>query len=384
MDLSQATQLLTWLDEEHRKDKALLMTMQSQVNAQQAQLKEQARQLQEIEALLARVENQLPKLAEFEGSIQDIRTEFAGLLAKHAGEHEVLDDKRMRSEQLESDALARIVHQVQERVEDLGSFEKTIALLGEEDGKLRSEITKTFAQLSEVSKLLDAQQLRLDLLQQDAQVFRDTATNAKIVHEDLNDKFMALKATAENVQSTLSTKIEQLQTFFEESNNARRTELDSLQAKHQEQARLVQELDKDMKELKTPVDRWTKQMKEFTAQFERNRKTLYELRELEKQVRQQGNEVTELQRLAAERLRTELREWQDNQIRVDEEQTAHLEQLEAWQRKAMETLKDLEDRLEQNKQDLVACTDQLRQTWTEYVQTQTNFLENIVKQRGKG
>ena len=119
MDLSQATQLLSWLDEEHRKDKALLMSLKGQADAQKAQLKEQARQLQEIEALLARVEGQLPKLAEFEETIQSVRTEFAGLLAKHQTEHEVLEEKRTQAEQLETETLARIIHRVQERVEAL-------------------------------------------------------------------------------------------------------------------------------------------------------------------------------------------------------------------------------------------------------------------------
>jgi len=94
--------------------------------------------------------------------------------------------------------------------------------------------------------------------------------------------------------------------------------------------------------------------------------------------------MLELQRLAADRLRTELREWHDSQIKVDAEQTAHLEQLEAWQRKATETLKSLEEHLEQNKRDIGNSADKLWQTWTQYMQGQMKLLENIVKQRGKG
>jgi len=84
LDLNQAIQLLTWLDEEHRKDKALLMALQSQIDAQKAQMTEQARQLQDIQAALTRIESQLPKLAQFESAMQSVRTEFAGLLAKQA------------------------------------------------------------------------------------------------------------------------------------------------------------------------------------------------------------------------------------------------------------------------------------------------------------
>ena len=82
MDLNQATQLLSWLDEEHRKDKALLMALQSQVEVQKAQLTEQARQVQEIQAALARVEGQLPKLEQLDIALQGFRSEFSGLMTK--------------------------------------------------------------------------------------------------------------------------------------------------------------------------------------------------------------------------------------------------------------------------------------------------------------
>jgi DNA repair exonuclease SbcCD ATPase subunit len=384
LDLSQATQLLTWLDEEHRKDKALLMALQGQMDVQKTQLKEQARQLQDIEAMLARIEGQLPRLAQFEGAIENARTEFASLLARHAAEHETLEAARTQTEQQETETMARIIHQVQTRVEALGSFENTMAVLSDENRKLRGEVTKAFTQLSESSKRLDAQGPRIDLLEQDAQVFRDGLSNARLMYEDLNNTAMELKAALQNVGPTSDAKIEQLQSSFEAMNKRRSAESEALQGKQQEQARLVDELATELKALQTPVARWVKQMEEFNAQSERDRKTLYDLRELEKQIRQQANEMLELQRLEAERQRTELREWHDSQVRVDDEQTLRMEQVEAWRRKATETLQSLEDRLEQNKLDTEALADRLWQTWAEYIQGHTKFLENVVKQRGAG
>lgn len=381
MDLSQATQLLTWLDEEHRKDKALLMAIQSQIDAQKAQLTEQARQVQEIQATLARIEGQLSKLVQLENSIQGVRTEFASLLAKHVAEQDAREEALARSEKSESEAMARIIRQVQERVEALASFDNTAATLRDEDSKLRSEVTRAFAQLSEISKRLDAQGQRMDLFAQDAQAFRDTLTNARLAYEDLNNKHAALKAAVETLSPRLDTRIEQLQSSLEEASKRLQAELNAFQVKQQERDRLVEDLDKEFKAKQPPIARWAKQMEEFTAQFERNRKTLYDLHELERQVRQQGNEVLELQRMAAERQRVELREWQDNQVKVDEEQIARLEQLEAWQRKAMEALKSLEERLEQNQRDIGTHADRLWQAWSEYMQGQIKLLDDFRQHR---
>lgn len=381
MDLNQATQLLTWLDEEHRKDKALLMKLQSQADARQVQLTEQARQLQEIQGALTRIESQFSKLAQLEDSVQSIRTEFTGLLQKHAAEQQVREEQRTRAEKLESETIVRLVRELQERVDALGALDSTVAVLRDEDSRLQGELTKALAQLSEASKRLEAQDQHVTSLSQDAQVLREGLASARLVYEDLSNKSMALKAALDGFGLRLDTKLEQLQSTLEEVSKRQQTDLGSFQVKQQEQGRLVEGLDKEVKAAQTQMARWTKQMEEFTAQFERNRKTLYDLHELERQMRHQGNELVELQRLAAERQRTELREWQDDQARVDEEQTARLEQLETWQQKATETLAGLRERLEQNRQDLEALANELWQTWAEYMQGHVKLIENIVEQR---
>jgi len=381
LDLSQATQLLTWLDEEHRKDKAMLMSLQSQVDAQKAQLKDQARQLQEMEALLARVEGSMPRAAKLEESIQTVRTEFSGLLAKHAAEHESWQDDRAKAEQQEAETLGRIIHQVQERVEALGSFEHTMDMLSQEDGKLRSEITKAVSDIADMSRRLDGQQPRIELLEKDAPAIRDGLTAMRLGSEELNNRIMALKAGLDNVAPPLEARIEQLQASLEDTNKRRASELLAIQGKLQDQARQLDDLEKEIKTMQATTARWTKQMEEFTVQSERSRKALYDLREMEKQVRQQGSEMMELQRIAADRLRTELREWQDNQVRIDEEQSTRVEQIQAWQRKVNETLTEVEERLDQNKEAIESCTQLLWETWTGYLQGQLGILESVVKQR---
>jgi len=382
LDLSQVTQLLTWLDEEHRKDKALLIDLQGRVSAYQPQLTEQARQLQEIQAALTRIEGQLPKLALLEDSIQETRSEFANLLAERTTDQELREEQRARAEKQESETRTRIVRQLQERVDALGSFHSSAALLRDEDSRLQSELTNATEQLAEASKRLGTQEQRVDLLTKDARVLREALTNMKVAHEDLSTLSMTLRAAVESLQPRLDSKIKQLQSSLEEMSNRRQADLSSLQVKLQEQDRLVEELTSKVNAFQTSLARWTKQMEEFTSQFERNRKTLYELQELERQMRQQASELLELQRLAAERQRTELREWQDAQIRVDEEQMARLEQLETWQRRATEATESLIERLEQDRRDVGAGIDELWQAWAEYMRGQTEFLDSVVRRRG--
>lgn len=372
-------QLLTWLDEEHRKDKATLLSLQSQLDVQKAQLTDQARQLQEIQAALTRIEAQLPGFSQIEGSLQSIRTEFAGLLAKHIAEQEARAEARTRTDRLESETIAKVVRQLQERVDTLGSFDNTIAVLREEDSKLRSELTRAFTQFAEISKRLEAQDERAAILAKDVQALRDTLSNARLTYEELSSQMMALKAAIEALGPRFDARIDQLLPMIEELGKKEQADINALQTKQQAQDRLIDDLGKEIPAFKASIARWSKQMEQFTDDFERDRKMLYDLRELEAEVRQQGKEALELQRLAAERMRAELREWQDNQMKVDEEQTARLEQLLAWQLKVSKMLEDLEQRLEQNRQDIKARADELWQAMANYVQGQMKLLENLQK-----
>lgn len=381
MDLNQVIQLLTWLDEEHRKDKALLMTMQSQIDAQKAQLTEQARQLQDIQASLSRIEGQLPRLGQLDAAIQGVRSEFSGLLAKHSAEQDARDDMRTRSSKLEAESMARIVRQIQERVEGIGSFDQVAALLREEDGKLRGEVARAFNQFLEVNKRLDAQDERLALLSQEAQGSRDGLAANRLEHEALNAQHLSLKAVVDALGPRLETRLDQLQSGLEAESKAQQAGVNSLQLRLQEWDRRQEELSAEFRSSQPPLARWNKQLEEFAAQFDRNRKTLYDMQELEQQVRQQGSEMAELQRLAVERQRTELREWQDNQVRVDDEQTARLVRLETWQTKFANLSQSLEDRLEQNKQAIQACSDELWQVWTRFIQAQGKVLDGLKQEK---
>ena len=380
MDPSQVSQLLTWLDQEHRKDKALLIELQGQVNAYEPRLAEMTRQLQEIHAVLAVVESQLPKLEQLDDSLQSARTEFANLMEQQAAEQGAQREQWAQTQKIESETKARIIRQLQERVEAFGSFESSAALLRDEDGRLQSELTKVLDQLSKESKRLDTQEQRMGLLTEDTHAFREGLTNIKVAHDDLSTQSMTLKATLDGLESRLDSRIAQFQSSLEGLGEGHKTSLAAFQVKLQEQDRLADESSKRVNTFQTRIGRWTKQIEQFANQFESNRKTLYDLQELEKQMRQQGNELLELQRLSAERQRTELREWQDSQIRVDDEQMARLEQLEARQQRAIETMESLGERLQEYRQDVETCIVELWQVWAKYLQGQVDFLDSTVSQ----
>ena len=58
------------------------------------------------------------------------------------------------------------------------------------------------------------------------------------------------------------------------------------------------------------LEGWADQLRYFTDQHEKNRRVLREIQELAREVSQQQDRLRQLQRIAEEQLRREIREWQ--------------------------------------------------------------------------
>ena len=66
MDIAQLAQMVNWLDEEHRRDRAEIARLQQRIEAQSADVIEQARRIQDLEARLAATQGHLGRFNQIE------------------------------------------------------------------------------------------------------------------------------------------------------------------------------------------------------------------------------------------------------------------------------------------------------------------------------
>ncbi|UCC64121.1 MAG: hypothetical protein JSV36_03420, partial [Anaerolineae bacterium] len=79
MELNQIAKRVTWLDEERRRDKDEIARLQSALDAQAEETRDQARHIQELEGRLASVQAQLTGLPVLDRALQQFKNEI-GLL----------------------------------------------------------------------------------------------------------------------------------------------------------------------------------------------------------------------------------------------------------------------------------------------------------------
>ena len=85
MDTAQIAQMVNWLDEEHRRDRAEIARLQQRLEAQSSDIVEQARRIQELEARLAGTQAHLTKFGQIEHAIQNTKLEVTALVEQTRG-----------------------------------------------------------------------------------------------------------------------------------------------------------------------------------------------------------------------------------------------------------------------------------------------------------
>jgi chromosome segregation ATPase len=83
MNLEQAVQLLNWLDEEHRKDKAQIAELAGQLTQQYTLVAGLNKTVQDLEERLARLQSQSLRFAQLEQRVGQTKAEVQMALEQH-------------------------------------------------------------------------------------------------------------------------------------------------------------------------------------------------------------------------------------------------------------------------------------------------------------
>ncbi|MEZ4617490.1 MAG: hypothetical protein R2867_18535 [Caldilineaceae bacterium] len=164
MELAQLAQMVSWLDEEHRRDRAEIARLQQRIEAQSADVIEQARRIQELEARLAATQGHLTKFNQIEQAIQNAKSELGALVdrAEEARSQAARDVERSRLSDRES--LSREISEVRRELPRIGRLEEAIDLRAVEDQRLAELIMGVRNQIGGLAKEIEERTRQIPFL----------------------------------------------------------------------------------------------------------------------------------------------------------------------------------------------------------------------------
>jgi DNA repair exonuclease SbcCD ATPase subunit len=338
---------LAWMDEELRRQKEMLSQLRDVVQSQSVLIEDQAGRIRDLQQRLTASHADTERIDRLEETLRQTRNEVSGLLEDLRKAQKRAEAQTEMVRQAERDSVTRF-SQLSQDIDDLHRLEAPLESLGAEERRLHETSLKLQEALDGVTERVGSQEERTSLLDTEhrrtrEEIARLTATLSELGEEQ--DQHTTRISFLEQWGDKGAKLVNDLQAFraeMESDRDRRREEERQAELLRQKQ---IAEWARKMENLSLEIQTWSDQMGRFADQYATSRKLSQELRELAKQLRYEQEQMKQLQGIAEEQQRRELRQWQgenerrwnqhvelwqfrlEQQGKLDLEQTAKLEEL---------------------------------------------------------
>lgn len=315
MDLTQLAQMVTWLDEEHRRDRAEIARLQQRIEAQSSDIVEQARRIQELEGRLAGTQAQFGRFNQVEQSIQNTKTELVGLVER-AYEERVSGQRELeRARMSDREMLSREIGEVRRELPRIGRLEEAIQVRATEDDRLGELIMSMRNQLGSLGKEIEERTRQIPFLVE--QRTSDTKRIAQLQQETV-ELFKRSEANAgrlplmeESIRKTMG-EIEKLPPMIDQLRDDQVKFMERTRVMVVDREQVLTRWQETIDEQKATVAQAYERVQNFAQQIDISRRAVAEMQEFKDLILREQGQVAELQRLAEERIRREMDEFRED------------------------------------------------------------------------
>lgn len=315
MDIAQLAQMVNWLDEEHRRDRAEIARLQQRVESQSADVIEQARRIQDLEGKLASTQSQFTRFNQVESAINNTRLELTALVERDAetrtaGQREL---ERMRLGDRET--LSREISEVRRELPRFNRLEEAMEIRAVEDVRLSELIMGVRNQIGGLSKEIEERTRQIPFLAE--QRTSDTKRIAQLQQETV-ELFKRIEAVAgriplldESIRKGLN-EIEKLPPQIDTMREQNMLFMEKMRSQMAERDQSFNRWGEAIEEQKTLVSQAYERVQAYAQQVEIARRAVSEMQDFKDMILREQGQVQELQRLAEERIRREMDEFRED------------------------------------------------------------------------
>lgn len=314
MDMGQLTQMATWLDEEHRRDKAELIRLQQRVESQEGELHDQSRVIKDLEGRMVTMQSQLLRSAQIEAALQQLKDEVVQMFsqADERRQQERRESERVRA--IERDNVSKALNEIRRDLQRLPHINEEVALRKAEQQRLGESLLNMQQTVGALSKEVDNKVRGIPFLEDGRQ--QDAKRIAQLQQESLE----ALKRTEQQgsrlqmLEDAIPRQERQTTELKELVAQLRVSQRDFVEGQLLETEQLKRRMGEWAETLEVQakkMDEHTTRMQQMTEAFREDRQVVANVERFQEQIKRDQTQVTELQRLGEERQKRQLAEWQD-------------------------------------------------------------------------
>ena len=312
LELSQALQTIKWLDEERRRDKATIATLQEQVQGQDSQLAQQGAQIQEMQTALAGVQSVLTQATEFRRIVSSYRDELVLQMDQREETRRKGQIESDRLRRMEYEALTSNLNRLEKELSVLSRWEQDMSAFRAETQRLNEAFQRMDVSLGDMSQRSDDRVQAVTYLEEqrraDNRRISDLEQDATELHkriEVVDKKIPLLEDTLRKQTTRIDEAIQETKKFEKPIEELRISDF-------QREQKMKQYVDQ-AEHVAREMERIREQTQGFIQQQQLVRQAQDKLERFQARIEKRQNEVAEMQRVAEDRLKRQWEEWQDKQ-----------------------------------------------------------------------
>jgi chromosome segregation ATPase len=312
MDLAEVRNLVKWIDEQQRKSRQELAALQQQYANQGKEMSSLTKRVKELESQYSTTQAQIARLAQVDDQMDQLRGEIVHLI-EGADDRRVKSDKELeRLRQVEYDAHSRALAEIKETLSSVPRLHEGMEQRRAEDERLSSLIGTLSNQLPVIEARLDERVRDVTFLEE-AQ--RQESRRIAEVHQETielqkrADSLQAKDLVLEDVLRRDEARLEQLQQSEVERQQTVERFLEQGRLADQRRKQELAQWAEKLEEFEELMAGYAKQWRLFEEQHRLSRESTTALQELKQRLEKRQNEMSELQRVEAERMRQQWTEF---------------------------------------------------------------------------
>lgn len=308
MEIEQMQKRVDWLDEERRKDKAAIASLEERLAALENSLAVSARQVQDLSSEVTHTRTILTRIDQFEGSVAQLRLETNRSIEEV---ERVRKDRESEAEELrrvQLDTIYKQLNDLRKELEQFPTIHNQLVSRADEDARLNRKLDELKASLSEVQREDEDATRSLRLLEEARRRDEKRLT-------DLQGETLALRKRADEQRGKLELTADTLRKVENRLSEISTVEVERREAYNAfvEKQTLAQvERDRKWNEWQVRFETIEKQAMEFESRIQELHTTARDVRRAQElvesvaeKVERRINEITEMQRLGEDRFRQE-------------------------------------------------------------------------------
>jgi DNA repair exonuclease SbcCD ATPase subunit len=355
--------MVTWLDEEHRRDRAEISRLQQQIESQTGDIVEQARRIQELEGRLASTTAQLGRFTQLEQQIESVKQEL-GLMIDRSDEGQAQVAREFdRARLADREAISREISEVRRELPRIGRIEEKVELRKGEEERLVDMIMEGRNQVNLLVKDLEERTRQIPFLAD--QRTGDAKRIAQLQQETVElfkrtEAFSGRFSILEDADRRMNTEIERWRPVFAEVREEQQQFMERLRVEVVERLQVLTRWQEIIDDQRGVVAKNEERLQSFAQSIETARRAANSIPEFQENMRRDQVQVQELQRLAEERVRREMEEFEEEYEKKSRRDGLRQEHL--W-REQEKNNKELLDHLPPMLHDLRVHEEMLRLLW---------------------